>query len=497
MNTIRIFISSVQREFTQEREALRDYLRGDPLMRRFFDVFLFEDVPASDCRPDSLYLDEVEQSDIYVGLFGDNYGSEDADGISPTEREFYQATATGVHRLIFVKGTNDGKRHPKMQALIQKAQARLIRKRFNTSEELVTALYTALVEYLDSKDLVRSEPFDAAPCLKASLDDLDTEQMIRFIRIARGAREFPLTEGTSTKELLGHLNFLNSGRPTNAAVLAFGKTPQQFLISSGVKCAHYHGTEVAKPIPSYQIYEGTAFQLVDHAVDFVLSKINLSVGTRAESTQAPVAYEIPKEVVTEAIVNAVAHRDYTSNASVQVMLFSDRLEILNPGRLPPALTLEQLRETHPSVPNNRLLARSLYLAQYIEEMGTGTLDMIRRCRDAGLSEPDFTDSGGFKTTIWRAKPPDRITVQPELRGGDLKLKVINLLADGPMSRSELSQKLGQKKPSGQLYNVIRYLLDNQMIEYTLPDKPTSRYQKYRLTDKGNAEISNLKSEDAV
>ena len=127
MNLIRIFISSVQREFAQERAALRDYLRGDPLMRRFFDVFLFEDVPASDLRPDSLYLDEVEQSDIYVGLFGDDYGSEDADGISPTEREFDQATASGVHCLIFVKGTNDDKRHPKMQALIRKAQAGLIR----------------------------------------------------------------------------------------------------------------------------------------------------------------------------------------------------------------------------------------------------------------------------------------------------------------------------------------------------------------------------------
>ena len=497
MNAIRIFISSVQREFAPERIVLRDYLRGDPLMRRFFDVFLFEDVPASDRRPDSLYLDEVEQSDIYVGLFGNDYGFEDKDGISPTEREFDQATDSGIHRLIFVKGTDDGARHPKMQALIRKAQDELIRKRFNELDELVTALYAALVEYLDSKDLVRSEPFDAAPCLKASLDDLDTEQMRLFIRIARGAREFPLTEGTATKELLGHLNLLNGGRPTNAAVLAFGKAPQQFLISSGVKCAHFHGTEVAKPIPSYQVYNGTAFQLVDHAVDFVLSKIALSVGTRAESTQAPVSYEIPKEVVREAIVNAVAHRDYTSNASVQVMLFSDRLEVLNPGRLPPPLTLEKLRDTHPSVPNNRLLARSLYLTQYIEEMGTGTLDMIRRCGDAGLREPEFTDSGGFKITIWRAKPPEQIKVQPESIPGDLKSKVINLLADGVMSRSELSKKLGQKKPTGHLYNVIRNLLDDQMIEYTFPDKPRSRAQQYQLTDKGRTELSKLKSGDAV
>ncbi|MCY3723618.1 MAG: DUF4062 domain-containing protein [Candidatus Poribacteria bacterium] len=497
MNPIRIFISSVQTEFAQERAALRDYLRNDPLMRRFFDVFLFEDVPALDRRPDDLYLDKVEQSDIYVGLFGNDYGSEDAEGISPTEREFDQATGSGIHRLIFVKGRNDSNRDSKMQGLINKAQSGLIRKRFDTSEELVTALYAALVEYLDNKDLVRSEPFDAAPCSKASLDDLDTERMDWFIRTARRAREFPLTEGTSTEELLVHLNLLNDRQPTNAAVLAFGKTPQQFLISSDVKCAHFHGTEVAKPIPSYQIYKGTVFQLVDQAVDFVLSKIALSVGTRAESVQAPVAYEIPKEVVREAIVNAVAHRDYTSNASVQVMLFSDRLEILNPGKLPPSLTPEKLRETHPSVPNNRLLARSLYLTQYIEEMGTGTLDMIRRCGDAGLSEPEFTDIGGFKITIWRVKSPTQIEVQPEFLRGYLESQVINLLADGPLSRSELSKELGHKKASGQLYNVVRDLLDDQAIEYTLPNKPRSPRQKYQLTDKGRTELANLKSEDAV
>ena len=497
MNPIRIFISSVQREFAEEREALRDYLRGDPLMRRFFDVFLFEDVPALDRRPDALYLDEVKQSDVYVGLFGNNYGFEDKDGVSPTEREFDQATVSGIHRLIFVKGTDDNVRHPKMQTLIRKAQSGLIRKRFNTSEELITALYAALVEYLDNQDLVRSEPFDAAPCSKASLDDLDTEQLSWFIRTARSAREFPLTEDTSTEELLGHLNLLNNGRPTNAAVLVFGKAPQQFLISSEVKCAHFHGTEVAKPIPSYQVYKGTAFQLVDQAVDFVLSKIALSVGTRAESTQAPVSYEIPKEVVTEAIVNAVAHRDYTSNASVQVMLFSDRLEVLNPGKLPYPLTLEQLRDTHQSVPNNRLLARSLYLTQYIEELGTGTVDMIRRCREAGLREPEFTDSSGFKTTIWRATPPERIKVQPESLPGDLKSRVLNLLADGPLSKSELSKKLGHKEVSGQLNKVVRNLRTDRMIEYTLPDKPTSRKQQYRLTDQGRNELTNLKSENTV
>ena len=130
-------------------------------------------------------------------------------------------------------------------------------------------------------------------------------------------------------------------------------------------------------------------------------------------------------------------------------------------------------------------------------MGTGTLDRIRRCSDAGLPEPEFTDSGGFKITIWRAKPPEQIKVQPESLPRDLESRVINLLADGAMSRSELSKKLGQKKPTGHLYNVIRDLLDDQMIEYTIPDKPRSRGQQYQLTDKGRTELSRLKSGDAV
>ena len=172
------------------------------------------------------------------------------------------------------------------------------------------------MEYLETKELIRFGPFDAAPCSEAAVSDLDFARWLAsYVGRARpDSSRFP--EDASPNELLEHLDLLHKGRLTNAAVLLFGKVPQQFLLTSEIRCAHFHGTEVAKPIPSYQVYKGTAFDLVDQAVDFVLSKIALSVGTRAESVRAPVTYEIPKEVVTEAIVNAVAHRDYTSNGSV-------------------------------------------------------------------------------------------------------------------------------------------------------------------------------------
>ena len=545
MNPLRIFISSVQGEFAEERAALRDYIRGDPLIRRFFEVFLFEDAPASDRRPDQLYLDEVERCDIYAWLFGTDYGSEDNEGVSPTEREFDHATAVGVHRLIFVKATDD-ERHPKMQALIRKAQAGLIRKRFNSLAELVVGLYAALVEYLESRELIRRGPFDASPCAKATLDDLDFERMAQFVRTARLVRQFPLPEGTPAPQLLEHLNLLNEGRPTNAAVLLFGKSPQRFLISSEIRCAHFHGTEVAKPIPSYQVYKGTAFELVDQAVDFVLSKINRRIGTRAGSARAPRTYEIPVEVVTEAVVNAVAHRDYTDNGSVQVMLFADRLEVRNPGRLPPPLTLENLREAHRSVPGNPLLGEALYLTEYIERMGTGTLDMIRRCVEAGLAEPEFAVTDGFVTTIRRAtlqhqvitRVPEQVTgpvgrraesgAMQEQAGVREGSREGQAGGRGVQAGVQVGGQAGQAEGHGVQVGLgarevamlracvrecatsrglqaaagyagrtrsfelrLNGLLRDGLLEMTVPDKPRSPIQKYRLTDTGRAALGRV------
>src|SRR3954469_1834810 len=102
--TEQLFVSSVQKEFAAERRAVRDFIHGDALLRRFFNVFLFEDLPASDRRADDVYLDQVDRCSIYLGLLSDEYGFEDSAGVSPTEREFDRATAQGKTRLIYIKG---------------------------------------------------------------------------------------------------------------------------------------------------------------------------------------------------------------------------------------------------------------------------------------------------------------------------------------------------------------------------------------------------------
>ncbi len=352
----KIFISSVQKELADERAAIRDYVRGDALLRRFFEVFLFEDLPASDRRADKVYLEEVERCDVYVGIFANEYSYEDHEGLSPTEREFEHATIRGKPRLVFVKGTDDKLRW--------------------------------------------------------------------FLSTARRERQYVLTESTPIKEALAHLNVLHDGKPSHAAILLFGNQPQRFLITSEVKCLHFHGTEVQKPIPSYQTYKGTVFDLVDQAVDFVMSKIARAVGTRAAGPQALVTYELPRDAVAEAIVNAVVHRDYASNASVQVMLFADRLEVWNPGELPPSLTPELLRKPHSSIPRNPLIAEPMFLAHYIEKAGTGTLDMISLCRKAGLPEPDFRQNiGQWVVTFWRDWLADEFVSGLELNERQTKAMV--------------------------------------------------------------------------
>jgi len=192
-----IFISSVQKEFKDQRRAIRDFVRGDPLLRRFFDVFLFEDVPASDRRTDKVYLDEVRKCGIYVGLFGDGYGAEDKDGISPTEREFDLATSLCKVRLIFVKGADDTKRHPKMRALIDKACQQVTRRRFSNAQDLITSLYASLVEHLDKTNKLRTKPFDMTACMDAKMADISQEHVKWFLNMAPPRAPIPAFRGYS------------------------------------------------------------------------------------------------------------------------------------------------------------------------------------------------------------------------------------------------------------------------------------------------------------
>ena len=268
-----------------------------------------------------------------------------------------------------------------------------------------------------------------------------------FLKTAEAKGRLTLRGSRSPKAVLKNFNLLRDEKPTNAAVLLFGKSPSRFFNNAQVHCFHFFGTEKRKPIASQQPYEGRLMEVIDQAVEFVLGKLDRSVGTRMKSTQAPVEFEIPRAVITEAIVNAVTHRNYRHNGFVQVIVFADRIEIWNPGELPPGLTPEMLREPHAPIPRNPLIAEPLFRVKYVEKAGTGTTDMIADCREAGLPEPDFEQRGPhFVVTLWRNWLTD--SVMDQLGLTDSERQVVALLKDGGrITNKSYQERFGVTKPT--------------------------------------------------
>ena len=437
-----VFVSSVQKELQAERYAIRDFVHGNDLLRQFFRVFLFEDLPPADRRADAVYLDEVKNSAIYVGIFGNEYGWTDDNGQSPTEREFVEATRLRKRRLVLVKGRDDKDRKPMMKALVQRAGEEVVRRRFENTDEMLRLLYGSLIQYLQDHGFVAAKDFDAVACNDATLKDISTQKMRWFIEKARAERSYALAPDTPRKEALAHLNLLAKGKPTRGAILLFNESPERFMRSADVTCLHFHGTAIAKPIPSQQVYHGSLFDVVDKAVDFVMDRLHRAVKPSDESAASDVTYEVPFRVVREAIVNAVAHRNYASKSGVQVMVFADRIEVWNPGGLPEDLTADMLKGPHPSVPRNRLICEPLYLAHYIERAGTGTLDMIRLCADASLPEPEFRGEGErFVTVVWRDWLTDAVMAKLELSDRQ-KAGVSFLRAEGRLTSGRYQEATG-------------------------------------------------------
>lgn len=363
--------------------------------------------------------------------------------------------------------------------------------------------------------------WDSLPHPRATINDLDPKKIRAFVSMAREKRRYAMEydEG-NIHAILNSLRLLtDDDKVTNAALLLFAKDPQKWFLTSMVKCAQFYSTIVEKPIMSQHIYEGNVFELVEQAVSFVASRIDARVGERNKSAQVDVHYELPLQAVTEAIVNAIVHRDYLSNASVQVMLFRDRLEVWNPGRLPHGMSIEQLSGEHQSKPTNPALAYPVYLAGYIEQLGTGTNDLIKRCVDKGLRRPEFRQDDSFVTILWRptkdASDQSSDQVSGHVTGQETgqvtgqagsKLAVSwqqvgsKLAARHNISMSQMAQQMlkyvtpytakdichdfGFKDVYKFRRDYINPLVDGGVLSMTNPDKPTSSSQKYVLTAEG-------------
>jgi hypothetical protein len=140
-----IFVSSPQSEFEHFRKELCYFILTDPYLKQYFDVFLFENLPANERNPQDLYLNMVEEAQIYIALLGSSYGSEDKDGISATEHEYNYAEELNKPRIIFVKKLlKDDHRDPKMETLVERAHD-VTYAEFQSVEELKRKVMQSLL----------------------------------------------------------------------------------------------------------------------------------------------------------------------------------------------------------------------------------------------------------------------------------------------------------------------------------------------------------------
>jgi len=466
----KIFVSGAQKELKKERRAVKEFIRKDALLSEYFDVFLFEDSPAKSKSAEMAYIEEVRKGDIYVGIFGQQYGGSGKEKMSPTEAEFREAKAKHKEILIYIKGQNtvDKLRDGGMREFISEIKnpkAGYSYRRFDTVTELTNLVYESLISFLKEKGEIGKAGFDQRICEGAKLSDIDSAKVKWFLKVARTKRNFPLGVDASISDVFTHLKLMREGKLTNAALLLFGKSPRKFFDQAKIKCVQLPSTEVVKPFSSYHIYEEeNLFEQVDKAVAFVLDSIKFPVIQQAHTVQVARPREIPEFAIHEAIVNAVAHRDYNTTSSVQVMVFLDRVEIWNSGTLPGNLKVEDLRKPHSSHPSNPTLASVLFFADYIQQVGSGTTEMIRQCKEHGLPEPEFISVRNleFKTILARDVYTDTFFQKAGLN--ERQIRAIKLIKEKSIIALSDLQDVYKEATRKTLYRDLQGLVDKRILK---------------------------------
>ncbi|MBV7338493.1 putative DNA binding domain-containing protein [Chloroflexi bacterium TSY] len=250
--------------------------------------------------------------------------------------------------------------------------------------------------------------FESTPCENAVLDDLDPQRVERYLdRISappdEDALHVLLSRGCVSERTENEIPV-----PTIAGLLLFGRHPQRFMPSAEIICVRYAGPTMSDEFVRQDII-GTLPEQIRQAEAFVSSNMRrgmkITAMTREESTEYPIA------VVREAIVNAIAHRNYSIRGEgIRLLMFSDRMEVYSPGRLPGHVTLDNLVDERFS--RNEAIVAILTDLGYIERLGYGIDRMIATMSDAGLPAPLFEETAaGFRVTLQSASD-DLVSEEP-------------------------------------------------------------------------------------
>jgi ATP-dependent DNA helicase RecG len=225
---------------------------------------------------------------------------------------------------------------------------------------------------------------------QAKLEDLDINKIRDFVK--KRSPEFAF-DAIKVQEYLFNLGVLGKNGETwikNTAVLFFAKEPARYLPQNEIKLVRFKGDKPVDIIDS-RIVKTTILDNLKEAEDFI--KKNTRIAVKIEKLEREEQPEYPFPVIREALLNALTHRDYLSRDAVQINIFDDRIEFINPGTLPTGLSLQILGSI--SVPRNHLTYRLLRDLKLIEGFATGIPRMRSTMKEAGLAEPIFEELGSF------------------------------------------------------------------------------------------------------
>ena len=311
---------------------------------------------------------------------------------------------------------------------------------------------------------------------RAEIRDLDRVRFREFVSQTYNTK-LPVNKRDLTR-FLENLELAHAGRLNLAGLLLFAENPQRFKPTFITKAVCFPGTSIAaREYIDSEDFEGTLQQQFEGAVAFVMR--NLRKEQRGRNVNTTGIPEIPKFVFEELIVNALIHRDYFINAPIKVLVFSDRIEIVSPGSLPNHLTVDSIK-LGISVVRNPLIVSFIAKGQLpYRGLGSG----IRRAFE-GTANIDFVDDRTLCVFTAIIRRTIEAPVEAPVEIFETGHSIINALKSGDLGRSDLLKVIGHAQRSGSFKKEIGKLLHHKIIERTIPEKPNSRLQKYRLTARG-------------
>lgn len=175
-------------------------------------------------------------------------------------------------------------------------------------------------------------------------------------------------------------------------MLLFHPDPERFVTNAYVKIGYFESDSELK----YQDeIHGNLFEQVEKTMDLLFTKYIKSM-ISYEGIYRIETFEYPKEAIREAVLNAIAHKDYTGATPIQISVYKDKIMIWNYGELPENWTIDTLQKKHSSVPHNPDISNAFFRIGYIEAWGRGIRKMNEQCAEAGLPQPlYYYESSGF------------------------------------------------------------------------------------------------------